>query len=488
MIFESCEYPIPSSCEIMKVGRQLYVYLRLKSTIVDGRVLRRKICIGRCKIQSNDRKVLLPNTNYFHHFDKPLPTMESVRDRGRPRRATLRRTPRESMDAWTVTYQKIAQSCALSQVLEAIFGHLEAQAILSNACRAIFHDETLVNANPEVKKENLHRFLSMWHSLTCDGAQNVFECETQTSSVRALCRFRFFFNRLNDLPTAYEDLLSSTSRPQTIDITGRSTQNQTLLILSQQEPDAYAPLVCNCSILQELPIKGIPCIRDRVIAWQHTSRPSDGLDSLSCEFRHKEQHGRLFLYRHAARQALEQAAFLRMLSAAKSHLSHSPILSAYDQDRLGRYFDIGARRADGRFTFTQKDDAIAIDLQCCGTMGLFTTEKDLTPIQALDTYEYVTACQNFLMHSASETPLAMLPRDQLGFFLFIALIVYSKIQQQLKIHALKNTPPIRQIADRLASLKLVRRDSLWVLLSKADDDILAWLKAFDLPIVLSTNF
>ena len=60
---------------------------------------------------------------------------------------------------------------------------------------------------------------------------------------------------------------------------------------------------------------------------------SDGLDSLSCEFRHKEQHGRLFLYRHAARQALEQDAFLRMLSAAKSHLSHSPILSAYDQDR-----------------------------------------------------------------------------------------------------------------------------------------------------------
>ena len=96
------------------------------------------------------------------------------------------------MDAWTVTYQKIAQSCALSQVLEAIFRSLEAQAILSNACRAIFHDETLVNANPEVKKENLHRFLSMWHSLTCDGAQNVFECETQTSSVRDLCRFRFF--------------------------------------------------------------------------------------------------------------------------------------------------------------------------------------------------------------------------------------------------------------------------------------------------------
>lgn len=32
MIYENYEFPIPSGCELMKVNRGYYVYLRLKAT------------------------------------------------------------------------------------------------------------------------------------------------------------------------------------------------------------------------------------------------------------------------------------------------------------------------------------------------------------------------------------------------------------------------------------------------------------------------
>lgn len=59
MIYENYEFPIPSGCELMKVNRGYYVYLRLKATDKP-----KKICIGRCKFSADQTKTLIPNTNF----------------------------------------------------------------------------------------------------------------------------------------------------------------------------------------------------------------------------------------------------------------------------------------------------------------------------------------------------------------------------------------------------------------------------------------
>ena len=66
MIYENYEFPIPSGCELMKVNRGYYVYLRLKATDKP-----KKICIGRCKFSADQTKTLIPNTNFFRHFNHP---------------------------------------------------------------------------------------------------------------------------------------------------------------------------------------------------------------------------------------------------------------------------------------------------------------------------------------------------------------------------------------------------------------------------------
>ena len=143
MIYQNIVLNVPPGCEIMRVSRYHYVYLRLGNTYVNGKVRHKKLAIGRYLGLEDGVKRFQPNTNYFRHFNKQLPSLQEVATRGRVRSSVPTSGTHASFSALQAVLQVLFKTTRLQEDLSASFPHEIIERLFKAAVQLIAEEKRL---------------------------------------------------------------------------------------------------------------------------------------------------------------------------------------------------------------------------------------------------------------------------------------------------------------------------------------------------------
>ncbi len=491
MIYENYEFPIPSGCELMKVNRGYYVYLRLKATDKP-----KKICIGRCKFSADQTKTLIPNTNFFRHFNHPLPQRTAVRVAGRSRKCTAGAT-----DAFLCrTALHLACRTAADQLnftgeLSRRLGQHKAAAVIEAAIQSAA-DTSFFNGSPA---SVVTPSVSLLWALTPEVAESLFTFESDPRKKTAVCRFTL---PVSGTPLDYFLDIDS-AQPLGFAVADRSLESEgpdklhplntvTVTEPIYRQPDAADVLKGpdNGQLLVPLAYLNDD-IKARLTDFRSQITLHPNLVQLEISATYPLTFhgisGRLLILFNREADTLQSSALTSLLikTEEEHRLKNDP--SAETSAGFGPFFEAAVLEASGKTVFQRREQAVEEAYLTCGCSLFFTTDPTLTPIQCrriCDAFRTVRRTVSRWVPDLLNLPTSCLSSLEYGFMLILHLSLVFRWHCGSLLHdwLRNNSCTLQDALDELSHLKLMQQENQWVIFDSLKPSVRKLIEQLRLPV------
>ena len=489
MIYENYEFPIPSGCELMKVNRGYYVYLRLKAEDKP-----KKICIGRCKFAADQTKTLIPNTNYFRHFNRPLPQRTSVRVSGRTRKCTASAAEVPvGRTALHLACQKAAAELHLSSKLHQLIGDSKASAVIEAAVQASVGLSLVSGSTPVVPSVSL-----LW-SLTPAVARQLFSVEANHRRKAAVCQvtlpisgtsLNFYLAADSAQPLGFASDNNSTAGDEDNPLAPPTDNTVTVLDPIYQPLNKVSVLLPENGLLliplSQLDASMKACLQD-FRARLNNLRLVQLETSAAYPFTFQGVRGKLLILFNREADSLQSAALTSLLvkTEAESRLRHAD--PSEISPHFGPFFEAAVLEASGKTVFQRREKAVEEAFLTCGCSLFFTTDNSLSPTQCrhlCEGFRSVRRTAGQWIPELLDLPTSCLPSLEYGFMLILHLALVFRWYCTTRISAWlqENRCTLCDALIELSRIRLLHQENQWVVFEPITPAVRTLLEQLQLPV------